>query len=105
MADKQSDGDQASPDGSDSGGPEVEAVSLADPVAEERTAEMIAAVNQIMPFGKFKGSLLLDLPEPYIVWFKQSGFPKGKLGRQMALVYEIKLNGLEKVFRPLIQAR
>ena len=40
-----------------------------------------------------------------MVWFKQRGFPKGKLGQQMALIYEIKLNGMEKVFRPLVQPR
>lgn len=56
-----------------------------------------------MPFGKFEGSLLIDLPEPYLVWFKQRGFPKGKLGSQMALIYEVKLNGLESTVRPLIK--
>lgn len=64
---------------------------------------IIGAVNQRMPFGKFKGDHLLDLPEPYLVWFKQRGFPAGKLGTQMALVYEIKLNGLESTFRPLLK--
>ena len=70
--------------------------------AEHR--EVIDAITQVMPFGKFEGRVLLDLPEPYIVWFKQRGFPAGKLGRQMALVYEIKLNGLEATFRPLLDA-
>ena len=70
-------------------------------VADHR--EMVEAISQLMPFGKFKGTALLDLPEPYIVWFKSWGFPEGRLGRQMALVYEIKLNGLEPTFRPLLQ--
>jgi len=48
-----------------------------------------------MPFGKYKNQYLIDLPEYYIVWFKNQGFPKGKLGNQLALVYELKLNGLE----------
>ena len=52
-----------------------------------------------MPFGKYKGSLLLNLPEPYLVWFRQKGFPKGKLGEQLQLMYEIKLNGLEDMLR------
>lgn len=53
------------------------------------------ALEQTMPFGKYKGRRLIDLPEPYLVWFHRNGFPPGKLGQQLALVYEIKLNGLE----------
>jgi len=52
-----------------------------------------------MPFGKYKGSKLVDLPEPYVVWFSQKGFPKGKLGEQLKLMYEIKVNGLEYLFK------
>lgn len=51
-----------------------------------------------MPFGKYKGRLLIDLPEPYVVWFSQKGFPQGKLGEMLATVYEIKVNGLEHLF-------
>jgi len=58
-------------------------------------------VNVKMPFGKYKGYLLCDLPEFYLVWFKQKGFPKGKLGQQMQLLYEIKINGLEYLLKPL----
>jgi uncharacterized protein (DUF3820 family) len=54
-----------------------------------------------MPFGKYRGRLLIDLPEPYVVWFSQRGFPAGKLGEMLRLVYEIKLNGLEYLFKPL----
>ncbi|MBB3047039.1 hypothetical protein FHR99_001275 [Litorivivens lipolytica] len=64
---------------------------------------LVAAVNQVMPFGKYKGRRLLELPEPYLVWFYQQGFPKGKLGDQLALMYEIKLNGLETMLRPLLR--
>ncbi|MBX2835424.1 MAG: DUF3820 family protein [Gammaproteobacteria bacterium] len=64
--------------------------------------EVIAAATQKMPFGRFEGERLIDLPEPYVVWFKSEGFPNGKLGQQMALIYEIKANGLEKLIRPLI---
>ncbi|WP_372795025.1 DUF3820 family protein [Pontiella sp.] len=51
-----------------------------------------------MPFGKYRGRLLIDLPEPYVVWFKQKGFPGGKLGRQLETVYVVKANGLEHLF-------
>lgn len=54
-----------------------------------------------MPFGKYKGQLLIDLPEPYVVWFKHKGFPHGKLGKQLETVYVIKANGLEYLFDPL----
>jgi uncharacterized protein len=58
----------------------------------------IALATTKMPFGKYKGSRLVDLPERYIVWFSQKGFPKGKLGEMLQMVYEIKLNGLEYLF-------
>ncbi len=54
-----------------------------------------------MPFGKYRGRRLIDLPEPYVVWFARQGFPEGKLGRMLQTVYEIKLNGLEYLFDPL----
>ena len=52
-----------------------------------------------MPYGKYKGRQLLDLPEPYLVWYHGKGFPHGKLGAQLALIYEVKLNGLEGMLR------
>lgn len=48
-----------------------------------------------MPFGKYKGLPLIDLPEPYVVWYQTKGFPDGELGRLLGLLYEIKVNGLE----------
>lgn len=65
--------------------------------------QFIDAVNQVMPFGKYAGRRLLELPEPYLVWFHQQGFPKGKLGEQLALIYEVKLNGLEGMLKPLLK--
>jgi len=65
-------------------------------------AELIKAINMKMPFGKYKGRILLNLPEHYLVWFRQKGFPKGKLGEQLQLMYEIKLNGLEDSLRIFI---
>ncbi len=67
--------------------------------------ELIDAVNQVMPFGKYQGRRLLELPEPYLVWFHKEGFPNNKLGRQLALIYEVKLNGLEGMLKPLLKAK
>ena len=54
-----------------------------------------------MPFGKYKGVRLVDLPEPYVVWYSQKGFPDGELGDMLKNIYEIKVNGLEYLFEPL----
>ena len=65
--------------------------------------QLIDAINQVMPFGKYSGRKLLELPEPYLVWFNQQGFPQSKLGEQLALMYEVKLNGLETMLKPLLR--
>jgi uncharacterized protein (DUF3820 family) len=54
-----------------------------------------------MPFGKYKDVLLIDLPEPYVVWFYDQGLPEGQLGNLLGLLYEIKVNGLEHLVYPL----
>lgn len=66
---------------------------------------LLEAINQTMPFGKYAGRMLLQLPEHYLVWFAQQGFPEGKLGQQMALIHEIKVNGLESMLQPLLNER
>ena len=58
-----------------------------------------------MPFGKYKGTVLCDLPVFYLEWFKRKGFPKGKLGVLLETIYEIKLNGLEDLLKPLKQQK
>jgi len=58
-----------------------------------------------MPFGKHAGEFLIDLPEPYVVWFHNKGFPDGELGRMLGITYEIKANGLEHLFKPLMNNR
>ncbi len=54
-----------------------------------------------MPFGKYQGTVLADLPVSYLEWFQRQGMPKGKLGMQLATVYEIKLNGLTDLLIPI----
>jgi uncharacterized protein (DUF3820 family) len=65
--------------------------------------ELLELAAMRMPFGKYRGRLLIDLPEPYVVWFANKGFPEGKLGMMLQTVYEIKVNGLEYLFAPFRQ--
>jgi len=70
--------------------------------ANDSQGELIRQLVEMeMPFGKYKGRKLCELPEPYLVWFKREGFPKGKLGVLLETLYEIKLNGLEYLLKPL----
>jgi uncharacterized protein (DUF3820 family) len=62
-------------------------------------------VTTQMPFGKYKGVLLSDLPDFYLEWFARQGFPKGKLGMQLSTVFEIKQNGLHEILTKLKQMR
>ncbi len=66
---------------------------------EQQRKSFLELAKARMPFGKYKDRLLVELPEPYLVWYKNKGFPKGKLGEQLQLMYEIKLNGLEYLIR------
>ncbi len=72
-------------------------------VQEEQHKHMIELAFTKMPFGKYQGRYLSDIPEPYYVWFKQKGFPNNKLGRMLEEMYEIKVNGLEHIFRKIRQ--
>lgn len=67
--------------------------------------DLVAVANQTMPFGKFKGKTLIDLPEGYLLWFGDRGFPTGHLGELMQLTLEIKINGQESLVEPLRQGR
>ena len=58
-------------------------------------------VTREMPYGKYKDRVLCDLPEAYLIWLQRKGFPEGELGQLLAAVYEIKLNGLEYLLKPL----
>lgn len=83
------------------------------PVSDRREAppevpglspELLAKLARTrMPFGRYAGQLLVDLPEPYVVWFRKQGFPRGRLGEMLALLYEIKANGLEPLVRQVAE--
>jgi hypothetical protein len=62
---------------------------------------LIELVKLKMPFGRYKGTILANLPVSYLEWFQRKGFPDGKLGMQLATIYEIKSNGLEYLLEPL----
>lgn len=64
-------------------------------------AHLTTLANAKMPFGKYKGRYLIDIPEYYYVWFRQKGFPPGKLGLQMQEIHEIKMIGLVDLVRKL----
>lgn len=70
---------------------------------EDHSKQLVDLANMRMPFGKYQGYYLVDLPEYYVVWYRNNGFPKGKLGDQLQIIYEIKANGLEHLIRPLIR--
>ena len=62
---------------------------------------LLELVKMEMPFGRYKGYLLCNLPVSYLEWFNRKGFPQGKLGVLLQTMYEIKLNGLEHLLTPL----
>jgi uncharacterized protein (DUF3820 family) len=63
--------------------------------------ELEQLATTCMPFGKYQGVLLIDLPETYVEWFYSKGLPEGKLGHLLGLLHEIKVNGLEDLVRKL----
>ena len=66
-------------------------------------AHLIELANYKMPFGKYNGEYLVNIPEYYFAWFAQKGFPEGKLGQLMKEMHEIKINGLEALIQPFIR--
>lgn len=63
--------------------------------------DLLALANEYMPFGKYQGRILIDVPEEYLLWFAKKGLPEGRLGMLLGLTLEIKINGLESIIEPL----
>ena len=74
------------------------------PTEKEQREQLKALAFTKMPFGKYKGKYLYELPEAYLVWFSQKGFPENKLGQQLQLMLEIKANGLEGMIKKIAQS-
>lgn len=74
---------------------------MANNVPQANGEILLQLVSVRMPFGKYKDRLICDLPISYIEWFQRKGFPKGKLGMLLQTMYEIQLNGLEDLLKPL----
>lgn len=66
-----------------------------------KTEDLLRLVSLEMPYGKYKGRLIADLPGHYLAWFARAGFPPGDIGRLLALMHEIDHNGLTKLLEPL----
>lgn len=67
--------------------------------------DLLKLATQTMPFGKYQGRVLIDLPEPYLLWFAKKGFPEGQLGHLLALALELNIHGLTHLVKPLKQAK
>jgi len=66
--------------------------------------DLLLLVTRVMPYGKYKGRLIADLPGAYLNWFAREGFPEGEIGRLLALMQEIDHNGLSALLTPLRRA-
>ena len=62
---------------------------------------LVKLAHTKMPYGKYKDRYLIDLPEHYIVWYHNKGFPKNNLGIMLETVYTLKVNGLEDLVRTI----
>ncbi len=70
-----------------------------------RSEELLSIISKSMPFGKYRGRPLLRLPMAYLCWLERKGWPAGALGAELALVYELKLNGVDQPLYALLEQR
>ncbi|MEN9464493.1 MAG: hypothetical protein RL217_674 [Pseudomonadota bacterium] len=67
--------------------------------------DLLELTRMRMPFGKYEGRILMDIPEDYLLWLNKKGLPAGRLGLLLGLLLEIKINGLENLLTPLRQGQ
>lgn len=67
--------------------------------------DLLELARMRMPFGKYEGRILMDIPEDYLLWLNKKGLPAGRLGQLLGLLLEIKINGLENLLHPLRQGQ
>ena len=67
------------------------------------TSDLLKLAKWKMPFGKYAGKALIDLPEEYLFWFQKKGFPNGELGELMKFTLDLKIEGLDTLIKPLKQ--
>ncbi|WP_374518477.1 DUF3820 family protein [Undibacterium squillarum] len=72
--------------------------------SQQRQHDLLRLTSMRMPYGKYKGRVLADLPGHYLGWFAREGFPTGELGRLLALMYEIDHNDLRGLLLPVRQS-
>ncbi|MBR9830421.1 MAG: DUF3820 family protein [Oceanospirillales bacterium] len=70
-----------------------------------QSTELLGIIQKPMPFGKYRGQPLLRLPMAYLCWLERKGWPAGTLGAELALVYELKLNGIDQPLYSLVERR
>jgi len=70
-------------------------------VLNHDSGNLLLLVSRVMPYGKYKGRLIADLPGHYLNWFAREGFPRGELGTLLALMHELDHNGLKSLLDPL----
>lgn len=66
-----------------------------------QSEDLLLLLSRQMPYGKYKGQLIADLPQHYLAWFARQGFPPGEIGRLLALAFEMRHNGLMNLLDPL----
>ncbi|MGH1461315.1 MAG: DUF3820 family protein [Neptuniibacter sp.] len=81
--------------------PRIDNVMIREQALDLEKQHLLKLATMKMPFGKYQGRVLMDLPEEYLLWFAKKGFPNGELGKLLELMLELQINGLESLLNPL----